>query len=83
MARVWEVHFSDSYNTLLIHDVIYDLYSEMDGTYIEKVTQCQKCGEETNELEVVGTLAVCSDCEKDIEKAMARANFLMSLEDDY
>lgn len=78
MSKLFEVSFLDSYNTITIVESLVDDYEKLDNVMsIKEITQCQTCGEDTIELELVNGLARCSECQRVSEKMQRRANELV------
>lgn len=78
MSKLFEVSFLDSYNIMTIVESLVGDYEKLDNVMsIKEITQCQTCGEDTKELELVNGLARCSECQKVSEKMQRRANELM------
>jgi hypothetical protein len=52
------------------------MYLENDENAYElgEVAGCQTCGEDTRDLEIVGSLARCKECEQRHHKTMERAD---------
>lgn len=81
--KIYELEYAGTYRTILVNEDALDNFTgDTDFIKSEQVKQCGMCGKETEKLEIVGSLARCSDCEEKYYDSMDRARYYMSFNDD-
>ena len=84
MKKIFEVEFPSTYRVELIEEKQLDMYDSMKNIMrIQEVENCQKCGEKTKALEIVGSLARCKDCQENYRESQLRAGYYQSLSYDF
>jgi NADH pyrophosphatase NudC (nudix superfamily) len=81
--KIYEIEYVGTYRTTLVtEEALENFTDDADFLKAEPVKECGMCGKKTEKLEIVGSLARCSDCEEKYYDSMDRARYYMSFHDD-
>ena len=77
--KLFEIGYPGTYHTdICTVEELHFYHNHLDGFVVGEITSCQTCGKETADLEIVKSLARCTECENQHHKTMERADQYMN-----